>query len=247
MRGLPLAIAASVSGCSFEPPPDAPDARIADAAAPDSAVDADRSCETDEFDGTALQAHWALLVGDLPTYDVGGSRLLISDAPLATTPSNPGQSWIYEADLDKGNQIGWRHDLGGEDVSVDAEIAWATSNAELTLGGIAITDAQGAIAAMVGLDDGTAMNSGLPKTQIAVAGGNDLVWYGARSEIGSATVRIERRAGTAHIFVDGTEVLSGDAGALISYVTIFYVRHKNATGTVFPYGSVEFRRLTVCR
>jgi len=238
-----LVVIALVSACSFEPPSDVP---VDAAAAVDSGVDADTSCETDAFEGSALQTHWAMLVGELPTYDVSDSRLLISDAPFATTPSNPGTSWIYELDLDKGNQIGWAQDLGGGDFSVEAEIGWATSVPEVTLAGIAITDTDGAIAAYVGVNDGSTNNTGQPNAKIAVSDAPDLYWYGAFSEIGSATMRIERRDGVAHIFADGDEKLSGSAGALISYVTIFYVRDKNTTG-MYPFGSAEIRRLTVCR
>jgi len=39
--------------------------------------------------------------------------------------------------------------------------------------------------------------------------------------------------GTAHVLVDGTEVLSDNAGALISYVTIFYVRHESMMAAGF--------------
>lgn len=232
------------SACSFERPPDLP---LDAAAAPDSAVDADPSCQTDEFDGNALQTHWAMLVGELPTYDVSGSRLLISDSPLAATTSNPAASWIYSLDTDKGNQIGWAQDLGGEDFSVEAEFGWATSVQELTLAGIAITDTEGRIAAMVGVDDGTAMAVGQANIKIGVADAPDLYWYGVRSEIGSVTVRIERRDGIAHIAVNGEERLSGSVDATISYVTIYYVRHRNDAGMVYPFGSVEVRRLTVCR
>jgi hypothetical protein len=239
-----LVVIGLTSACSFEPPADV---SVDAAAAQDSSVDADTSCQTDEFDGNALKTHWAMLVGELPTYGVSGSRLLISDSPFAATTSMPATSWIYSLDKDKGNQIGWAQELGDDDFSVEAEIGWATSVQELTLAGIAVTDADGRIAAMVGVDDGTAMAVGQANIKIGVPDAPDLYWYGVRSEIGSATVRIERRDGMAHIIVDGEERLSGSVDALISYVTIYYVRHRNADGMVYPFGSVDIGRITVCR
>jgi len=243
VRASCLLFSGLVSACSFDPPPAAPDAASPDAVP----VDADTSCETDDFEGGALDPRWALLAGGMPTYDVAASRLLISDAPLADTPSHPGKSWIYELDLDKGNQIGWRQDLGGADLSVEAELGWASSMPELTQAGIAIADAQGAMAALVGLDDGQPALTGEPSAKIGVAGQPDLGWFGVASETGNVIVRIERRDGVAHIFVDGEEVVSGEARALISYVTIYYVRYRSADGMVFPFGGVEIRRMTVCR
>lgn len=79
---------------------------LGDAPAIDAGTDTlTTNCITDEFAGTALDAHWSTLVGALPTYNVDASRLFISDAPFADTPSMPDRSWIYTLDTDKGNQI----------------------------------------------------------------------------------------------------------------------------------------------
>jgi len=66
-------------------------------------------------------------------------------------------------------------------------------------------------------------------------------------ESGATNVRLERRSGTLVITVDGTEVVRGPAPELISYVSIFAVRYKSSQGTLFAFGSVELRTLTVCR
>jgi len=238
-----------LTACSFEPPSDLSIDAGADAT-PDATTespDADLSCETDSFDGTTLQSHWTLLTGELPTYDVSGSRLLISDAATATTPSRPTYSWIYDLDSDEGNQIGWAQAVGGADFVIDAEIAWSSSTPELTMGGVAVADSGGTMAAMAGFVDGSETQLGFAHAQMATSG-TDAVWYGptGSADAGNANVRLERRAGTLRISVDGSEVLSGPSAQLISYVTIYTVRFRNGQ-TTYPYGGVELRTVTVCR
>jgi len=216
------------------PPPDGPD------------VDAGPNCETDDFDGTTLAMHWTLVAGEMPTYEVNNSRLLISDSPFAATPSNPNESWLNDLDTDKGNQIGWRQQIGGADFDVSAEIAWSSSTPELTLAGVAVSDAQGKIAAYAGIRDGTAMGAGSPSGQIRVATGDDLGWVGTRVENGTARLRLVRTDNDLRILVDDAEVLTGRVDALIDYVTVFYVRYHNATA-MYPFGTAEIQKVTVCR
>lgn len=225
-----------------EPAADAP---AADAPAEPDAAPVD-DCVRDRFEGSALASHWVLLAGDMPTYDVGESRLLITDAPFAEAPSKPTYSWIYDLDVDKGNQLGWAQAIGEGDFSVTADLQWSSSDRELTLAGIGVADGQGTIAGLVGVRDGSTSLVGQPTAQILVADGDDAMYLGSRTEPGSASVRLERRAGTLRAYVDDAEILSASAERLISYVTIFYVRRRN-DAIEFAFGSVELRNLEICR
>ena len=132
---------------------------------------------------------------------MSGSALDITDSPFADTPSVSGESWINELDTDKGNQIGWQQDLGGEDFVYSADIRWSSTNPELTLGGIAVADSQGTIAAMVGVNDGVSAGLGRPWA-ILRASGADATYAGDPEQPGAAIVRITRTGGTASITID---------------------------------------------
>jgi hypothetical protein len=237
-----------VAGCAklagIDDTAKAPDAEVA---AADAALDAPDPCVTDSFDGATLDARWSVLTGATPTYVVADGALVVSDAPFTPTPSNPATSWIYVLDSDKGNQLGWSFAIGGENISVEAELAWSSSDPELTLGGIAVADAQGTIGAMIGIGDGsTGAVGGGVFAKLRVPGGADLAYAGPREAVGTAVVRIERTAGTVRFSVRGAEVLSGALPDLISNVSLYFVRHRNAT-MMYDFGSVEVRQLTVCR
>jgi hypothetical protein len=249
MRGIWLHCGLVVAGCGGVNAPADPDAEVDDPpdAEVDDPIDADDGCVTDGFEGSALAAHWELLEGGMPTIDVSGSRLLISDTPFADTPSIPDSSWINEMDLDKGNQIAWPHAIGGGDFSVEAGIAWASSVEEITLGQIAVSDAQGFMAAGVGINDGLADGFGGAQGQIRVDGEADLRGLDDAAENGSAVVRIERVGGTLTITRDGAELLSAEVDDLISYVTIQAVQYRESDGDEFVYGSFEVRDVTVCQ
>jgi hypothetical protein len=224
--------------------PAPPTPRAVDAAA---APDAEPGCATDGFDGTTLAAHWQVVAGDLPTYDVSGSRLLVSDAPLAATPSLPGESWINDLDTDKGNQIGWAHAIGAADFTVAAEIGWTSSLSELTMAGIAVSDSQGTIVALAGVNDGWARDHGARHARIRVPGAGDDLDYAAEPvENGSAQLRLERTGGELRVLIDGAEVLAGPATGLVSYVTIYAVPYRDRAGTTYPFGAAEIRHVEVC-
>ena len=205
------------------------------------------SCMTDGFDGNALASTWFVLAGAIPvTYGVSGSRLTISDAPYVTTPSTPGVSWIYDLDTDKGNQIAWPQAIGGEDFTLTADIGWSSSLAELTLGGVGVSDAQGGIAALVGMTDGSPGVIGTPIGRLHVTNGTDRRYSGAMQEPGSSHFVIRRAGGMASITIDGAMVLAGALPDLISNVVVFYVRYKDATGPN-PFGSVFVDQIEICR
>jgi hypothetical protein len=249
MRGTWLGGLAMVAACGGVKSPAEPDAAVDDPpdAEGDDPIDADDGCVTDGFEGSTLAAHWELLAGAMPTVDVSGSRLLISDAPFADTPSVPGESWINEMDLDKGNQIAWPHAIGGGDFSVEAAIAWSSSAAELTLGYVGVSDAQGFMAAGAGINDGVANDFGGAFGQIKVDGDADLNGLDDRVENGSTVVRLERVDGTLTIEQDGVELVAAPVDDLISYVVIQALPYRQSDGDTFVYGSFEVRDVTVCQ
>jgi hypothetical protein len=224
------------------------DGHLADGPASDAAIDTSANCMTDGFDGSQLAAHWSVLVGATPTaYAVNGSRLLITDAPFApATPSMPTASWIYDLDTDKGNQIAWAQSIGGEDFTVTADLGWSSTIAELTLGGIAVSDAQGTIAALAGMTDGSSNTSGGAYARLHVVSGADMAFTKPPEEPGSASVQIQRVNGIATISINGVQAVTGAMPALISNVAIFYVRYKSAS-TQYDFGSFEVRQIQLCR
>jgi hypothetical protein len=202
---------------------------------------------SDGFDGTTLGAQWSVQAGATPTtYDVSASRLFIADAPFASTPSSPSNSWIYDLDFDKGNQIAWAHAIGGQDFTLTADLGWSSTNTEITLGGVGVTDAQGKLAAINGMSDGSSGMSGVPFSLILVPAGMDIAASGPVEEPGSAIVRIQRINGTAKVYVDNIEVATGAMPTLISSIVIYYVRHQNGA-MQYTYGSFEVRSIELCR
>lgn len=219
-----------------------PDAKI------DAAIDAPgANCMTDSFDGSTLAAHWSVLTGAVPTaYTVNNSSLLITDAPFASTPSSPSNSWIYDLDVDKGNQMAWAQAIGGQDFTLTADIAWSTTNAEITFGAIGVSNATGVIAGYAGVVDGSTGTTGPPAAVLHVATGADTNFIATPVDPGNSMIKIKRVGGTATFNIDGTDVLSGAMPDLISNVVIIFVRHQNGA-TQYTYGSFEVRSLTICQ
>jgi len=225
----------------------ASDAPLADAVHDAAGDGAAANCLADGFDGSVLDARWSVLAGASPTtYDVSGSRLFISDAPLAVTPSMPANSWIYDLDTDKGNQIAWPQAIGGEDFTLTAELGWSSTTAELTLGAVGVSDAQGTIAAMAGASDPSGGTNGRAFGSLHVANDADITGSNAAQEPGTARVKIQRRGGAGTISIDDKVLVTGTMPALISNVVIIYVRHKNTSAT-YDFGSFEVRQIEICR
>lgn len=240
MKGVSACLLVAACGAVHSTPPE-------DAPAIDAGTDTPAAnCMTDEFDGAALDAHWSTLTGGLPTYNVDASRLLISDAPFAATPSMPDRSWIYKLDTDKGNQIAWAHSIGGSNFVLTADVGWSSTVAEYTLGAIGVSDAQGTIAAMAGALDGNNTNTGNAFGILRVAGGTDLKYEDPQKrDPGAARVEIQRTGGMASISIDGIQRVTGALPDLISNVVIVYVRFKNGT-TLSDFGSLEVRQIQIC-
>ena len=228
--------------------PAGPDAAAAADASPDIAATPDApNCITDGFDGTLLASTWSVLAGAIPvTYEVSASRLSITDAPFSNTPSMAGVSWIYDLGTDKANQIAWAQPIGGADFTLTADLGWSSTLGELTLGGVGVSDAQGAIAALAVAQDGSQGVVAAPVAWLHVTSGADLRSSGAQQEPGSAHITIQRTGGMASISFDGAEVLSGPLPDLISNVVVVYVRYRNATGPN-TFGSIEVQQIQICR
>jgi hypothetical protein len=217
-----------------------------DAAPPDASVDAGPNCMTDGFDGTALAAHWGLLVGQAPTSEVNASRLFIADAPFATTPSMAGKSWIYDLDSDKGNQLGWKLPIDRGDFTLTADVGWSSDMTQLTLGGVGVADANGTIAALAGMTDGSSATLGGAYARLHGDGAAaDKAATLPTRDPGSVMVRIQRASGMATISLDGTPLVTGAMPAAIASVMIFYVRYMGS-GTAYDFGSVEVREIQIC-
>lgn len=207
----------------------------------DAALDAN-PCMMDSFDGATLDAHWSVVAGAAPTYTVASSKISITDAPLATTPSNTNESWINDYSMDLGNQLGWAHSIGAGDFVLTAQLDYASANAELTYTGIAVTDGTHHIVALAGFVDGQQGNTGTPYA--AIAGVNAVA--DANSASGSLALKIERTASTMKVSLDGVEKVSGTNNTPLSYVSIVAVPYRMNT-TNFPFGTGEFGFVQLCR
>jgi hypothetical protein len=227
---------------------DAAAAADADTPAPDGAptIDAGPDCVSDSFTGDALDPHWTLIAGAVPTHEVSTSRLLITDAAFAET-ANPPVSWINELDTDKANQLGWAQDIGDADFTIIADIGWSSADPELTFGGVAIANSQGEMSALVGTRDGSTSLNGQPTAQFLVRDDLDVEYNGAREEPGSAIFRLQRRDGVVEAFVDDVSIGTDPSPQDVAYVSVFAVRHRSATNNEYQFGSVEIRDLEICR
>jgi len=199
-------------------------------------------CVTDSFDGSALAAHWTAIAGAAPTYAVGGSKISISDAPLAVTPSNADESWINNYATDLGNQLGMAQPIGTADFIVRSHIDFTSSNPELTYAGIAVTDSAAHLLAFVGAVDG--QSGSLGGRYAAVAGVNSVIL--ADADPINSDIRIERTASVMRVFIDNAEIVMGTNASDVAYVSIVAVPYKDATQS-YPFGNVEFTHVEVCR
>ncbi|TNF32627.1 MAG: hypothetical protein EP329_09605 [Deltaproteobacteria bacterium] len=204
----------------------------------------DEPVVADDFDGTALAAIWTTdPVGGLPTYTVAGSTLTVTDAPYATTPSSPTQSWIYDLNQDQGNQLTWPQAIGTGDFDLTADLGWSSSIAELTLGGVALTNAAGLIEVLVGFSDGGSTAYGSPVVRVR----SPTNAYGGTAAVsGSASFRVTRSGGDLSVTMNGVEVLAIPGyGADIAHVAIVNVPHRSGAST-YPFGTMTYDVVNVC-
>ena len=226
------------------------DAQVRSDGAVDSKVidapDSGTPCDVDEFDGSTLAGHWSASVGALPTYAVASGMLEITDSTNATTPSNANESWINDSDTDKGNQLTWPIAIGGGDFVLKTHIDWSSTNAELGIGAVGVTDAQGRILAFMGMYDGGQSGLGVPYARLGGVGADaDTTFAAAEEQPGAADFRIERANGQVKFFVDNAEVHSGASAGLVSNVAIIHVPYRLNTNN-YAFGTVDITRIEVC-
>jgi hypothetical protein len=231
----------------YEAPLDAKPDALADAAIDATLIDGGDGCDRDDFDGTTLDSAWSVLAGGSPVYTMTGSALAITDSPFANTPSNPSESWINDLDTDKGNQIARARAVGGGDFTVTGTVEWSSNNAQLVLGAIAVADAGATVTAMAGFIDSLTNGLGTPYARIRGTSGanDDQEHFGTQAGSGTAVVTIARVAGTLSIRIDGTEVLTATSAALISNLSILYVRYRLDT-TEPEFGTFGVAHVEIC-
>jgi hypothetical protein len=200
------------------------------------------NCMVDSFDGSTLDSHWAVVAGAAPTYTVAGSKITITDAPVATTPSNTTESWINDYSMDLGNQLGWAHAIGAGDFVLTATFDYASTTSELQYTGIAVTDGTHHLVGFAGYVDGGQGFLGVPYGAIAGVG----AMTGAASASGSLALRIERTASTMKVSVDGVEMSSGVNNTPLSFVSIVAVPYRLNSNN-YGFGTAELGSVQICR
>jgi hypothetical protein len=222
-----------------------------DGAASDSDADLGRrpdaapgtACIVDGFDG-ALPNQWQVRAGVMPSYSIAASTLTIDDAATASAPSMPGMSWIYNLDTDLGNQFGRAHAIGDSDFFVYGSASFNTTDAELTLAGVGLTNAAHQLELLIGVSDGSATGLGIPFAAMRRQG-DDLLWGGTEAPAGGGTFEIRRVANRVTIVLGGMEVLSDAMVAELTDVVIVAVRYSDGGGPR-QFGSFAVDSLSVC-
>jgi hypothetical protein len=199
----------------------------------------------DHFDDPMLRPAWVNPArGSEISFAIADSFFRVEDAPFASTPSNPAASWIYEPDVDLGNQIALARSIGGSDFELFADIDWSSTGPELTLAGVALTNLDGQLELMLGYGDGSSANTGSVRVRARLEG-DDASWSAPSAMTGTASFRAIREAGVLTVYVDDVEVLSTPFTADIHRVAIYAVAHRNSS-TTYPFGSFGLDRVQVC-
>jgi hypothetical protein len=145
-------------------------------------------CAVDGFDGVGLAPHWTLAAGAAPTLAIDGSRLVIDDAPHATTPSSPTQSWIFEPDVDLGNQLAWAQPFGSDDFTLEVQLGWTSTAAELTIAGIGLSNADDQLELQLGVIDGFVDTVGRPYVSVRRPGADLVLEQASFAEIANLVI-----------------------------------------------------------
>jgi hypothetical protein len=206
---------------------------------------ADELVTADDFDGTALAMHWSpAAVGMAPTFSVAGGRLTITDAAFAPTPSMPANSWIYDLDVDRGNQMHWLHPIGTGDFELLTDFSFSSTVPQLTLGFVALVSAGGQIEILASFGDGSELGLGAVAAVIRRPGPD--AGAGAPTGVsGMASFRIVRSVGNVRIERDGVLAVEAPNAADIIGVAIVAVRHYDAR-TSYEFGTFEVDRIALC-
>jgi hypothetical protein len=245
VRARCLLLGSAIAACGGVAGPSGFDGGDAPADAADRPERPDGSiCFSDGFDGASLQPHWQVVAGAAPTYTLASSSVVIDDAPFASTPSNPQVSWIFEPDTDLGNQLAWAHPIGTGDFRIEGTGSWSSSDPELTLAGIGLSNADHQLELQVGVIDGLTNTLSAAYVRLRRAG-EDAVFAGAPVASASGPFRIERAAGALVVELSGTIVLSEVTLADITHVVLFAVRYTDSAGPI-AFGNITFDSVSIC-
>jgi len=204
---------------------------------------ADPPVAVDDFEGSSLGPHWTLVQGTLPTYTVSGSALHVTNAdPVESlVPGMAGHSWINELDVDRGNQIAWPQPVGTGDLELLVDIGWTSASAEITMGLVALTDADDFLHIAVGDIDGTSGGYGKAEATGLQTWANR--WTGTVLASGSGSFRVVRVDGWVSIWYQGALVYGPSYNdADIAKLAFVYMRGGWMDGLP-QYGTVDLGRV----
>lgn len=223
---------------------DLADTGAADAATGTCTVGTARA--SDSFEGSSLGPAWnQQAIGTPPTFTISGGALHITDASLAATPSMPLKSWIYDLDVDLGNQMTWPQPIGTGDFDLSFDLTINSTIPQLTFAGVALTNASGQIEVFGAAQDGLAAADGgfsawVHKPKMADA--SPLVDTAA---VATAAFHIQRSGGVVVVQVDGKTVVTEPNGADIRNLALVSVKHMDTAAT-YEFGSVDVGEIVLC-
>ncbi|MBL8604571.1 MAG: hypothetical protein JNK72_21780 [Myxococcales bacterium] len=204
------------------------------------------STRNDSFDGNALGSQWVRTVGDLPTMTVSGGELTITNAPWASTPSTANHSWVYDYEIDRGNQIVNAQNIGTAAFDLSFDFRFDSNVPELTYAGVGLVNANGQIEVFAGAYDGYSAQLGGMAVNVRVPGSApDLGWSGNFTGSGAGTYAVRRTGRTLTVSLDGrTLVTDANNTADIRGVAIIALRHRNPND--YAFGTFVLRELRLC-
>ena len=240
MRVVLAMAALSLSACARTVSPDASGADDA------CSVEADATRHVADFNVPMLSPEWdQSAVGNPPAYDLDGGWLEITDASLADTPSAANdRSWIYDPSVDLGNQMTWNQPIGTGDFDLVFDLSWSSTVPELTLAGIALTNANHQLEVFGGFTDPWNSELGTPFARIRRDGGT-ADWFDSTAATGQGQMRFTRHAGVVTVSFNGHEVLGATNLGDLRAVSIVAVRHRDSHG-IYDFGRVALRGVSVC-
>ena len=208
------------------------------------AIDA-APCPVEDFNGDVLADYWMKSVGNASDVTVSNGKLNIAKAYTADTPSKPSDSWIYDLDTDKGNQIVWSLPIGAGDFDVTFSGDWATSDPDVWLGGVGVTSSTDLIEAWAGFrDGGTSSGAASVFAAIRVGGpGQDATFVDQPSTGWSGQLELSRSAGIITVRKGGVPVLTQDNAADIRHVVIVCVLFATTEMNNYTVGSMDIDQI----
>jgi hypothetical protein len=199
-----------------------------------------------DFSPNSFRSQWTVdAVGTAPAFTLSAGLLTMTDASFAVTPSaHDARSWIYDPDVDRGNQMAWPQGIGTRPFRLDFHLSWASSRAQVTLAGIAVTDRANSIEAYAGFSDpwGNAFGARFAAARVESGPMN---WTGEMSADGDATFRFVRQEGHLSIAINGRVIQESTRELDVANIAIFAVRHRDIH-QAYEFGTVSIDHLRVC-